>query len=89
MPKNGTSAPRKNAAKTVENTGFGAKWRVPKKKKVEESYGVQETFKPRREKHDFQTAELAPRKDKPRRLPARGENMSWEPTENLGIPYVS
>ena len=50
---------------------------------------LHETLKILRKKHGFQTAELAARKDKPRRLPACGEEMSWEPTENLGIPYVS
>ena len=64
-------------------------WRWPKKPEVEKSYGFQKTLEILREKHRFQTAELAARKDKPRRLPARGEKMSWEPTENLGIPYVS
>ena len=67
-----------------EQSGLGQK-----KTEVEKSYGFQETLKILRKKHGFQTAELAARKDKPRRLPARGEKMSWEPTENLGIPYVS
>ena len=53
------------------------------------SYGFLKTLEILREKHGFWTAELAARKGSPRRLPARGEKLSWEPTENVGIPYVS
>ena len=53
------------------------------------SYGFLETLEILREKHRFWTAELAARNGSPRRLPARGEKLSWEPTENVGILYVS
>ena len=53
------------------------------------SYGFLETLKILREKHSFWTAELAARKGSPRRLPVRSEELSWAPTENVGIPYVS
>ena len=53
------------------------------------SYGFLETLKILRKKHGFWTAELAARKGSPRRLPVRSEKLSWEPTENIGIPYVS
>ena len=53
------------------------------------SYGFLKTLEILRKKHGFWTAELAARKGSPRRLPVRSEKLSWEPTENVGIPYVS
>ena len=53
------------------------------------SYGFLETMEIHTKKHSFSTAELAGRKGSPRRLPVRSEKLSWEPTGNVGIPYVS
>ena len=53
------------------------------------SYGFLETLKILRKKRGYWTAELAARKGSPSRLPALGEKLRWEPTENIGIPYVS
>ena len=53
------------------------------------SYGFLETLEILRKKHGFWTAKLAARKGSPRRLPVRSEKLSWEPTGNVGIPYVS
>ena len=53
------------------------------------SYGFPETLEIHRKKHGFWTAELAARKGTPKRLPARGEKLSWQPIENVCIPCSS
>ena len=60
--KNGTSEPRRNAAKTVgKQRGLSKVALAKKKTEVEKSYGFQETLKILRKKYGFQTAELAAR----------------------------
>ena len=54
-----------------------------------QSYIFLETMEILMKKHSFWTAELAARKGSPRMLPVRSEKLSWELTENVGIPYVS
>ena len=83
-PSQGKTKQNSGKTKGFEQSGLGQK-----KPKVQKSYGFLETLKTLRKKHSFHTAELAARKDKPRRLPARDEKMTWEPTKNVGIPYVS
>ena len=53
------------------------------------SYGFLEALGILTKMRGFWTAELAARKSSPRMLPVRSEKLSWEPNENVGIPYVS